>query len=252
MLKNIILEKIAQAPGLSVEAVSISMTVSMAIVSTMSVSQTMVSQMMSVSQTVSVSKTVSVSVVSIGLRLSLSLPLVQPSDVLGRVSAGMELADSISGSEVSQTVDVVKTKTNSVSVSVSVERVSLSAPLSDVVSEDSMKTLGRPGYKRSSVSSMVSNAVSVSVEGSSVSVSVVRISLGTPLTNVVSTASVAGGLDSITKGSRPGRRDTTRAYKGIAMDKGGVSLRGGQGGNSQAGGNQELVHDDTTHWSTEL
>merc|ERR1712112_185857 len=166
------------------------MTVSMAIVSTMGVSQTMVSQMMSVSQTVSVSESVSVSVVSIGLRLSLSLPLVQSSDVLGRVSAGVELADSISGSEVPQTVDVVKTKTNSGIVSVSVE----------------------------------------------------RISLGTPLTNVVSTASVAGGLDSITKGSRPGRRDTTRAYKGIAMDKGGVSLRGGQGGNSQAGGNQELVH----------
>merc|ERR1712002_794993 len=208
----------------------------------------MVSQMMSVSQTVSVSETVSVSVVSIGLRLSLSLPLVQSSDVLSRVSAGVELADSISGSEVPQTVDVVKTKTNSVSVSVSVERVSLSAPLSDVVSVDSMKTLGRPGYERSGVSSMVSNAVSVSVEGSNIG----RISLGTPLTNVVSTASVAGGLDSITKGSRPGRRDTTRAYKGIAMDKGGVSLRGGQGGNSQAGGNQELVHDDTTHWSTEL
>merc|ERR1719309_1324582 len=109
------------------------------------------------------------------------------------------------------------------SVSVSVVRVSLSAPLSDVVSVDSMKTLGRPGYERSGVSSMVSNAVSV--DGSSVSVSVGRISLGTPLTNVVSTASVAGGLDSITKGSRPGRRDTTRAYKGIAMDKGGVSLR---------------------------
>merc|ERR1712058_122873 len=196
------------------------MTVSMAIVSTMGVSQTMVSQMMSISQTVSVSETVSVSVVSIGLRLSLSLPLVQSSDVLGRVSTRVELADSVSVSEVPQTVDVVKTKTNSVSVSVSVERVSLSAPLSNVVS----------------------------VEGSNIG----RISLGTPLTNVVSTASVAGGLDSITKGSRPGRRDTTRAYKGIAMDKGGVSLRGGQGGNSQAGGNQELVHDDTTHWSTEL
>merc|ERR1711881_801550 len=209
----------------------------------MGVSQTMVSQMMSVSQTVSVSETVSVSVVSIGLTL------VQSVDGLeGASSTRVELADSVSVSEVPQTVDIVKTKTNSVSVSVSVERVSLSAPLSDVVSVDSMKTLGRPGYERSGVSSMVSNAVSVSVEGSNIG----RISLGTPLTNVVSTASVAGGLDSITKGSRPGRRDTTRAYKGIAMDKGGVSLRGGQGGNSQAGGNQELVHDDTTHWSTEL
>merc|ERR1711955_74668 len=156
---------------------------------------------------------------------------------------------------VSQTVSVSETVSVSVdgsNISVSVRRISLSAPLSDVVSVDSMKTLRRPGYERSGVSSMVSNAVSVSVDGSSVSVSVVRISLSTPLTNVVSTASVAGGLDSITKGSRPGRRDTTRAYKGIPMDKGGVSLRGGQGGNSQAGGNQELVHDDTTHWSTEL
>merc|ERR1719334_1568777 len=213
--------------------VSISMTVSMTIVSTMGVSQTMVSQMVSVSQTVSVS------VVSIGLRLSLSLPLVQPVDGLERAgSTRVELADSVSVS------------VDGSNISVSVGRISLSAPLSDVVSVDSMKTLGRPGYERSGVSSMVSNAVSVSVEGSSVSVSVVRISLGTPLPNVVSTASVAGGLDSITKGSRPGRRDTTRAYKGIAMDKGGVSLRGGQGGNSQAGGNQELVHDDTTHWST--
>merc|ERR1711881_317296 len=157
--------------------------------------------MMSVSQTVSVSETVSVSVVSIGLRLSLSLPLVQSVDGLeGASSTRVELADSVSVSEVPQTMDVVKTKTNSVSVSVSVVRVSLSAPLSNVVSVDS----------------------------------------------------VAGGLDSITKGSRPGRRDTTRAYKGIAMDKGGVSLRGGQGGNSQAGGNQEFLHDDTTHWSTEL
>merc|ERR1719342_400617 len=193
----------------------------------------MVSQMMSVSQTVSVSETVSVSVVSIGLRLSLSLPLVQSVDGLeGASSTRVELADSVSVS------------VDGSNISVSVGRISLSAPLSDVVSVDSMKTLGRPGYERSGVSSMVSNAVSVSVEGSNIG----RISLGTPLTNVVSTASVAGGLDSITKGSRPGRRDTTRAYKGIAMDKGGVSLRGGQGGNSQAGGNQELVHDDTTHW----
>merc|ERR1712243_309141 len=123
----------------------------MAIVSTMCVSQTMVSQMMSVSQTVSVSESVSVSVVSIGLRLSLSLSLVQSMDGLeGAGNTRVELADSVSVSEVSQTVNVVKTKTNSVSVSV------------------------------------------------------VRISLGTPLTNVVSTASVAGGLDSITVCGRPG------------------------------------------------
>merc|ERR1712133_20599 len=101
------------------------MTVSMAIVSSMGVSQTMVSQIMSVSQTVSVS----VSIVSIGLRLSLSFSLVQSVDGLeGAGNTRVELTDS---------------------VSVSVERVSLSAPLSDVVSVDSMKTLGRPGYERS-------------------------------------------------------------------------------------------------------
>merc|ERR1719147_336729 len=82
--------------------------------------------MMPVSQTVSVSESVSVSVVSIGLRLSLSLPLVQSVDGLeGASSTRVELADSVSVSKVPQTVDVVKTKTNSVSVSVSVERVSL-------------------------------------------------------------------------------------------------------------------------------
>merc|ERR1712058_217411 len=133
----------------------------------------------------------------------------------------------VSQTMVSKMMSVSQTVSISETVSVSVVRISLSAPLSNVVSVDSMKTLRRPGYERSGVSSMVSNAVSVSVEGSNIG----RISLGTPLTNVVSTASVAGGLDSITKGSRPGRRDTTRAYKGIAMDKGGVSLRGGQGGN---------------------
>merc|ERR1712126_679423 len=160
----------------------------MAIVSSMCVSQTMVSQMMSVSQTVSVSK--SVSVASIGLRLSLSLSLAQSVDGLeGAGNTRVELADSVTVSEVSQTVNVVKTKTNSVSVSVSV----------------------------------------------------VRVSLGTPLTNVVSTAAVAGGLDSITVCGRPG---------GSKASVVSVSISRGQGGNSQAGGNQELVHDDTTHWST--
>merc|ERR550519_1937385 len=125
------------------------------------VSQTVVSQTVSVSVSVPVS--VSVSVVSIGLGLSLSLPLVQSVDVLEGVSAGVELADSVSGSEVAQTVNVVETETDCVSVSVSVVSIGISAPLTDVVSVVSVKTLGRPGYERSGVSSMVSNAVSVSV-----------------------------------------------------------------------------------------
>merc|ERR1712126_415061 len=83
------------------------------------VSQTMtiVSQSMTI-----VSETgVSVSVVrislsfSLSLGLSLSLPLVQSVYGLEGVSTGVELADSVSGSEVPQTMDVVETKTNCVS-----------------------------------------------------------------------------------------------------------------------------------------
>merc|ERR1712243_409396 len=174
--------KIAQAQIkasiLSVVSESISMSVSMTIVSeTMAV----VSQIMTiVSQTMSVvSQTgVSVSVVrislgfSISLGLSLSLPLVQSVDGLEGVSTGVELADSVSGSEVSQTMDVVETKTNCVS-NHNTKGLGIGTPLAN--------NLGRPGHKGSGNSWMESNigSVSVSVEGSSeVSVSVVRISLG--------------------------------------------------------------------------
>merc|ERR1719347_2257873 len=179
----------------------------MAIVSTMGVSQTMVSQMMAVSQTVSVSETVSVSVVSISFRLSLSLPLVQSSDVLGRVSTRVELADSVSVSEVPQTVDVVKTKTNSVSVSVSVERISLGFSTSLVDEVDSSQR----------------------------------------------TAAIAGGIQTQCPCSGPCWGYTSGAYQGIGVHCGyyrdykvasiSISLSRGQGGYSQAGGNQELVHD---------
>merc|ERR1712180_586167 len=98
-----------------------------------------------VSQTMTiVSQTgVSVSVVrislSISLSLSLSLPLVQSVDGLERVSTRVELADSVSGSEVTQTVDVVETKTNCVSDDDT--GFSIGAPLA--------KTLRRPGHKGS-------------------------------------------------------------------------------------------------------
>merc|ERR1711962_294756 len=146
------------------------------------VSKTMavVSQTMTiVSQTMSiVSQTgVSVSVVrislsiSLSLRLSLSLPLVQSVDGLERVSTRVELADSVSVSEVPQTMDVVETKTNGVSDDGDTKGFSIGAPLAN--------TLRRPGHKGSGYSWMESNTGSVSVEGSSqVSVSVVRISLG--------------------------------------------------------------------------
>merc|ERR1711962_730615 len=115
------------------------------------VSKTMavVSQTMTiVSQTMSiVSQTgVSVSVVRISLsislsfRLSLSLPLVKSVDGLERVSSRVELADSVSISEMPQTVDVVETKTNCVSDHDT--GFSISAPLAP-------EALGRPGHKGS-------------------------------------------------------------------------------------------------------
>merc|ERR1711962_1123323 len=165
---------------------------------------TIVSKTMAVvSQTMTiVSQTgVSVSVVrislsiSLSLRLSLSLPLVQSVDGLERVSSRVELADSVSVSEVPQTMDVVETKTNSVSDHDS--GFSIGAPLAP-------EALRRPGHKGSGDTWMESNtgSVSVSVEGSSqVSVSVVRISLGfsTSLANDVDsshqrTAAIAGGI----------------------------------------------------------
>merc|ERR1719369_430814 len=228
----------------------------MPIVSQTGVSKTMavVSQTMTiVSQTMSiVSQTgVSVSVVrislsiSLSLRLSLSLPLVQSVYGLERVSTRVELADSVSGSEVTQTMDVVETKTNCVSDDDT--GFSIGTPLA--------KTLGRPGHKGSGDSWMESNtgSVSVSVERSSqVSVSVVRISLGfsTSLAdNVYSshqrTAAIAGGIQTQCPCSGPGGGYTSGTYQGIGMHCGGnkdasvsLSLRGGQGGNSQAGGNQ--------------
>merc|ERR1712215_519160 len=111
---------------------------------------TIVSKTMAiVSQTMTiVSQTgVSVSVVRISLsislsfRLSLSLPLVQSVDGLERGSSRVELADSVSVSEVPQTMDVVETKTNCVSNDGDTKGFSIGAPLA--------KTLRRPGHKGS-------------------------------------------------------------------------------------------------------
>merc|ERR1711962_450740 len=202
-----------------------------------------------VSQTMTiVSQTgVSVSVVRISLSISLSLrlTLVLSVDCLEGVSTRVELADTVSGSEVPQTVDVVETKTNCVSDDDT--GFSIGTPLAN--------TLRRPGHKGSGDAGMESNtgSVSVSVERSSqVSVSVVRISLGfsTSLANDVysshqRTAAIAGGIQTQSPCSGPGGGYTTGTYQGIGVHCGGykdasvsLSLRGGQGGYSQAGGNQ--------------
>merc|ERR1711962_1591064 len=123
--------------------------------------------------------------ISLSLRLSFSLPLVQSVDGLERVSTRVELADSVSGSEMTQTVDVVETKTNCVSGDDT--GFSIGTPLAP-------EALRRPGHKGSGYSGMESNTGSVSV-------SVVRISLGfsTSLTDNVDsspqrTAAIAGGI----------------------------------------------------------
>merc|ERR1712126_189358 len=220
------------------------------------VSKTMaiVSQTMTIiSQTMSiVSQTgVSVSVVRISLSISLSLwlslPLVQSVNGLEGVSTRVELTNCVSGSEVAQTMDVVETKTNCVSNNNA--GFSIGAPFS--------KTLRRPGHKGSGDTWMESNtgSVSVSVERSSqVSVSVVRISLGfsLPLVDEVDssqrTAAIAGGIQTQCPCSGPCGRYTSGPYQGIGVHSGdysgykvasiSISLRGGQGGYSQAGGNQ--------------
>merc|ERR1711955_186546 len=180
---------------------------------------TIVSQTMTV-----VSQTgVSVSVVrislgfSLSLGLSLSLPLVQSVDGLEGVSTGMKLADSVSGSEVPQTMDVVETKTNCVS-NHNTKGLSIGTPLAN--------TLGRPGHKGSGNSWMESNtgSVSVSVERSSqVSVSVVRVSLGfsLPLVNDVDssqrTAAIAGGIQTQCPCGGPCWGYTSGPYQGIGV-----------------------------------
>merc|ERR1712105_364439 len=80
------------------------------------------------------------------------------------------------------------------------------------------------------VSVSVSVPVSVSVDGGGVS--------DAPLANEVSTASVAGGLDSVAEGGGPGGGEAPVVSVSL-------SLRGGEGGHSQTGGDQELVHDDS-------
>merc|ERR1712098_532268 len=140
---------------------------------------------------------------------------------------------------VSQTVSISQT-----GVSVSVVRISLSFSLSLPLVQSSHMLEGASNTRvelADSISGVYYRTkVSVSDE--------IRVSLGTPLTNGmdnrdnrIGTASIACGLESVSTDGRPGW------YTGL-----GVSLRGGKGGYSQARGNQELVHDVTTHWSTEL
>merc|ERR1712098_949625 len=192
---------------------SVSMTIVSKTMAVVSQTMTIVSQTMSI-----VSQTVSVSVVRISLSISLSLPLVQSVDGLERVSSRVELADSVSVSEMPQTMDVVETKTNCVSDDDTNTGFSIGAPLA--------KTLRRPSHKGSGDSWMESNtgSVSVSVERSSqVSVSVERVSLSfsLPLVDEVDssqrTAAIAGGIQTQCPCSGPCWGYTSGPYQGIGV-----------------------------------
>merc|ERR1711955_3425 len=163
--------------------------------------------------------------------------------ILSQVSVSVTMSVSVSTAIVSKTMTIVSqmVSISQTGVSVSVVRISLSLPL--VQSAHLLEGAGSTRVKLAdSISGVyyrteVSDSVSVSDE--------VRVSLSTPLTNGmdnrIGTASIASGLESVSTDGRPGW------YTGLS-----ISLGGGKGGYSQARGNQELVHDVTTHWSTEL
>merc|ERR1712133_141921 len=170
--------------------------------------------------------------------------------ILSQVSVSVTMSISVSTAIVSQTMTIVSqmVSISQTGVSVSVVRISLSFSLSLPLVQ-SGHLLEGAGSTRVKLADSISGAsynsyyryyrtkVSVSDE--------VRFSLSTPLTkgmdNRIGTASIASGLESVSTDGRPGW------YTGLR-----ISLGGGQGGYSQARGNQELVHDVTTHWSTEL
>merc|ERR1719430_2045013 len=144
---------------------------------------------MTISMAISTISTISIISISISFRLSISLPLVQPGCVLERVSAGVELADSISGSEVVQPINIVVSNA-STNTTIAIEGIS--TPLA-IVSMVSMETLGGSGYEGSGMTRVESKASApVSIEG-----------LGLSLANIVTTTSIASGLDSVSIGCRP-------------------------------------------------
>merc|ERR1712055_1007779 len=140
---------------------------------------------MTISMAISTISTISIISISISFRLSISLPLVQPGCVLERVSAGVELADTISGSEVVQAIDIVVSNASTNTIAIE----GISTPLAIV----SMQTLGGSGYEGSGMTRVESKpSAPVSIEG-----------LGLSLANIVTTTSIASGLDSVSIGCRP-------------------------------------------------
>merc|ERR1719507_1609707 len=149
----------------------------------MTVSMTVVTAMVSVTVTMSVtvgtSVAVSMSVVGIGLSISLSGPLApgHGSEGVSGQTGGVVVA-------VESRVDVVVQDSNTVAVAV-------------VVADNTVETLGRPGNIGGGDTGVGSNAKTESV-------SVVGISIGTPLSKVVSSSSIDGALVTVSNSSGPG------------------------------------------------
>merc|ERR1711910_225042 len=209
-------------------------TVSMAVVATMVSIAVAKVVSNSIAVTVSVSMGVSVSIVGVSLSLGRPLAPGHGSEGASGQTVGVVVA-------VEARVDVVVVDSNAVAV-VAVE--GLGAPLSVVVADETVKTLGRPvaeGGGDTGVDSdamAVGKAVSVSKTVSIAVVSIgIGISIGTPLSIGIRTGSIDGGLAAVANSGGPGSGDAAGADEGVAVAVEGIGV--GHGGRGQAGGDQD-------------
>merc|ERR1711910_185298 len=209
-------------------------TVSMAVVATMVSIAVAKVVSNSIAVTVSVSMGVSVSIVGVSLSLGRPLAPGHGSEGASGQTVGVVVA-------VEARVDVVVVDSNAVAV-VAVE--GLGAPLSVVVADESVKTLGRPvaeGGGDTGVDSdamAVGKAVSVSKTVSIAVVSIgIGISIGTPLSIGIRMGSIDGGLAAVANSGGPGGGDAAGADEGVAVAVEGIGV--GHGGRGQAGGDQD-------------
>merc|ERR1719275_536630 len=144
------------------------------------------------------------------------------------IAMSVTVGTSVVTTMVSVSIAMSVTVGTSVSVSMAVVGISLSlrGPLAPghgserasgqtvavVVADNTMETLGRPGNIGCGDTGVGSNA-----KTESVSVSVVGISIGTPLSKVVSSSSIDGALVAVADGSRPCGGDTAGSDEGISV-----------------------------------
>ena len=218
-----------ESSNLSVVAVAMAETVSMAVVATMVSIAVAKVVSNSIAVTVSVSMGVSVSIVGVSLSLSLGRPLApgHGSEGASGQTVGVVVA-------VEARVDVVVVDSNAVAV-VAVE--GLGAPLAVVVADETVKTLGRPVAEGGGDTGVDSDAMAVGKAVSvskTVSIAVVSIGIGTPLSIGIRTGSIDGGLAAVANSGGPGSGDAAGADEGVAVAVEGIGV--GHGGRGQAGG----------------